>query len=902
METYIDSMMNTTEGQKMYSDMLEEEHDLEDTTLLGDLANAYVYHYYAHQYFKLYMSDPCEVELDSNDLCYNNTFTLSDPSDDYLEGYNLFSGTFDGNIPGCSHDCDLLMNVPLPEGSYPSDPEYPFNLDPTDNNPLSGPYNQSLFNYHRIEMFEAGSGDDDIISLIPKSPPSGNRSIRLNRALRFKHTNTMERTIIVAPEDSVFRFSFALVLQDPRNHELDQKPYFIVLAIDNKGDIVDELCFISDSSDTRLEYGRFPGSSSPLTYRNWSCDSLDLSSHIGQEVTIRFVAAGCSLGAHFGYSYIADICEGCPPSLEPDECIGGCGPANICPPTFPIQFCFSFNNLDTSIYTIDSLYFEIRNDGDSYGFYEASSFDPGSLKVCFDITEDIYNSLPLQGYDVFAYADITHIANDHSTTIVSNSHNPNTIDDQNNDFFVRCCPELDITPASFSCVDTLVEFCGSILNDSCLYDITNLVLKVEHSDSTYLSLEISNYTDSTFCVELTDSILQSLPELCYSVSVCMTYWDEDLVEENTIESEYFHIGVPDEDCSLNLDCCPDIDLIDVSVSKMLCLVGNDHSNIVFDISGTILSSKIPEGFSYCDNELQFEGGYIDYLNINSTPAGILFNGLFHLTDTTQIQSDEEEALDFLIGSIILCGAQNNECEIGLRLFLQMGQGGMCLDMEGLMCANFVATTNPYNPPGMPLFHNDSVWMVMRLGLPFITKYESEHDSCEIDQYWVEVYGVDTSGTSSTLLMTQTVSQSGSETSGFFIGGLHLPISEWNSYSVINIEFWNNCGDTCRAKSIEVVPVLLIHDPSNPYFRSGEGEVKYYPVPFMNELTIEYKGLSRERTMVNIYSMAGQQIDRLELVGREGRMQISTGTWKSGTYIIEVIDDSLIQRSRTVIRE
>jgi len=266
-------------------------------------------------------------------------------------GFRIFGGRLSATTPPpdpkdpCTHDHETLMSLPLPEYSRPNVtfyPEFNFDLDPNNNVDILNYFLpiQIIANYDRIELFEENSGLDPYVPSIPRNPPSGDRSIRLNRDRQYRHTNTMERTFIVDEDSLNFSFWYALVFEEP-GHDLEDQPYFVATLIDKNETVVEEICYISSSAGVGLDYGIID--SIPLSFRNWTCDYFDLSDFVGEEVTIRFVAAGCDLGGHFGYAYLANFCVPCEelPKWE-DECEPGIGivcEEVYCPEDFPLLYC-----------------------------------------------------------------------------------------------------------------------------------------------------------------------------------------------------------------------------------------------------------------------------------------------------------------------------------------------------------------------------------------------------------------------------------------------------------------------------------------------------------------------------------------------------------------------------------
>jgi len=139
MEFFVDSMMNSSDGYEMYEYYLDQPMDLTDTADMENVAWSMVEHYYTHMFYTMFHSHVYSQDCDSlkADICYNNLFTLSEPYNDYLEGFRLFTGRVHGGLTeSCNHDHNVLMNLPLPENSLPDDMDFEFDLDPT-NNPIT---------------------------------------------------------------------------------------------------------------------------------------------------------------------------------------------------------------------------------------------------------------------------------------------------------------------------------------------------------------------------------------------------------------------------------------------------------------------------------------------------------------------------------------------------------------------------------------------------------------------------------------------------------------------------------------------------------------------------------------------------------------------------------------------
>ncbi len=118
-------------------------------------------------------------------------------------------------------------------------------------------------------------------------------------------------TFTVDASNSHFSFRYAMVLQDPASHSPDEKPFFQYMILDgdrssfsNFNQIISSKQFVADGGNpfyTNLGYG--------IIYKDWSTECIDLSAYMGQEVSILFIVADCTLGGHGAYAYIDCLCE-----------------------------------------------------------------------------------------------------------------------------------------------------------------------------------------------------------------------------------------------------------------------------------------------------------------------------------------------------------------------------------------------------------------------------------------------------------------------------------------------------------------------------------------------------------------------------------------------------------------
>jgi hypothetical protein len=137
----------------------------------------------------------------------------------------------------------------------------------------------------------------------------GNFSIRLGNSNTGGEADVIKYSFVVNSQNQIFNFKYALVLVDPVDHQPNQKPFFSYYIL--KGTSI----FFSSSNMPVVSRQIVADSNNPFfkqingyVYRDWTPCCIDLSSYMGQTMTIVFVTADCSLGGHCGYAYIDALC------------------------------------------------------------------------------------------------------------------------------------------------------------------------------------------------------------------------------------------------------------------------------------------------------------------------------------------------------------------------------------------------------------------------------------------------------------------------------------------------------------------------------------------------------------------------------------------------------------------
>ena len=169
----------------------------------------------------------------------------------------------------------------------------------------------------------SGTGTDPVGGF-PVVAPGGSYSLRLGNNVTGGQADRISRTFTVTSSNKYFSYDYAVVLQDP-GHAFADQPRFKVEMINALGDTIPCAQY-----DVTAGQG-IPGfiNVNGTIYKPWSRVLIDLSSYVGQNVTIRFTTYDCGLGGHFGYAYIDASCSNTKPVVSQTVCQSS---TPICPP------------------------------------------------------------------------------------------------------------------------------------------------------------------------------------------------------------------------------------------------------------------------------------------------------------------------------------------------------------------------------------------------------------------------------------------------------------------------------------------------------------------------------------------------------------------------------------------
>ena len=143
--------------------------------------------------------------------------------------------------------------------------------------------------------------------------PNGNgASVRLGNRATGAQKERLRYQINVDSTTKAFYYQFAVVLQNPPSHDLNEQPFFSIKLYDGTGAQIGGPCgvynVLSSEASTDTSFKQSAGSAPDVFYRDWDRVNVDLTPFIGQTITVEFETADCDLSGHFGYAYIDAGC------------------------------------------------------------------------------------------------------------------------------------------------------------------------------------------------------------------------------------------------------------------------------------------------------------------------------------------------------------------------------------------------------------------------------------------------------------------------------------------------------------------------------------------------------------------------------------------------------------------
>ncbi len=161
------------------------------------------------------------------------------------------------------------------------------------------------------------------------SNPISPNAVRIGNAVNGAGSELLSKTFTVTPSETLIRFWYAVVMEDPlpipgNTHAPHQKPAFQVRVLDNSTSPATEVMsvvnlgngtpkLVADTVNNPFfkVQNRPSQPETPLAYTDWQCAQINLTTMVGNSVTIEFVTQDCTKGGHWAYAYVDDFCGTC---------------------------------------------------------------------------------------------------------------------------------------------------------------------------------------------------------------------------------------------------------------------------------------------------------------------------------------------------------------------------------------------------------------------------------------------------------------------------------------------------------------------------------------------------------------------------------------------------------------
>lgn len=290
----------------------------------------------------------------------------------------------------------------------------------------------------------------------PTTPPSLG-AIRIGNAVNGGGCELLSKTFIVTAAQSQINFWYALVFQDPGHKQPDpprpgqtsfpppttgEQPFFWVRVTDANSNIVPGAIQFANGRDyvwadkTNPFFQTTTGKDNQtITYKDWACAQIDLSTQVGKQVTIEFITGDCGQGGHWGYAYIDNFCGSCAGSPEGDltydaEASTSCGAGQLC-------FNYTLPHKGTTTGSI-AITLDIYQNGQLLTTLLSPTLTSGN-QFCFNIDPAAIPGInpKLGGFDFVATGDFDFGATNLSPIKVGVK--PDGVEPgQNNDYRIAC--------------------------------------------------------------------------------------------------------------------------------------------------------------------------------------------------------------------------------------------------------------------------------------------------------------------------------------------------------------------------------------------------------------------------------------------------------------------------------
>lgn len=157
----------------------------------------------------------------------------------------------------------------------------------------------------RHTLMSGNGTDPNTTNVVTVVAPGSSYSARLGNEDVNAEAERISYTLDVTPENILFIYKYAVVLEDP-GHTYSEQPRFQLRVLDDVGQLIDPIC----AEYTVVAAANIPGfvSVGDIRYKDWTTVGLDLTPYLGSTIKLEFSTGDCAQGGHFGYAYIDASC------------------------------------------------------------------------------------------------------------------------------------------------------------------------------------------------------------------------------------------------------------------------------------------------------------------------------------------------------------------------------------------------------------------------------------------------------------------------------------------------------------------------------------------------------------------------------------------------------------------
>ena len=136
------------------------------------------------------------------------------------------------------------------------------------------------------------------------APNGGTNSLCLNNNTTGGKMQMIQQKYSVTNTNNILTYQYLAVLEDG-GHAVSQQPYFFSQVLDGSGTAIPCTYYLQAASGS----AGWTACCTDAYYKGWVTVTLDMTSYIGQCVTIQFLVSDCNQGGHYGYCYIDASCD-----------------------------------------------------------------------------------------------------------------------------------------------------------------------------------------------------------------------------------------------------------------------------------------------------------------------------------------------------------------------------------------------------------------------------------------------------------------------------------------------------------------------------------------------------------------------------------------------------------------